>query len=217
MPEAESVAELMRHGPAKDAGSVWCGVVVPVLLGPQPNLRMNQVRAAQRSASSTPARPSAAPTAPSATTAQEWAARFDPPETALAGDHTPDPHDAPRASHSPPAKPSASPGRECWPRGTPGESDLRPVVLDGPSSPLVKTEIRSGHGNPAGHEGHYRIGEVRSAPRKPTVAAVVLQQQSEPQRRSVPLPRQQRPVLIQQRPELDQLVQVSRCRFHTLR
>src|SRR5664279_1089899 len=53
------------------------------------------------------------------------------------------------------------------------------------------------------------MDELTTAARESSMPAVVLQQQREPQRSRTPLSRQQLPILIQQGPELDQLINVN--------
>jgi len=59
------------------------------------------------------------------------------------------------------------------------------------------------------HEPNDAIDELTTAARESSMPAVVLQQQREPQRSRTPLSRQQLPILIQQGPELDQLINVN--------
>ncbi len=73
--------------------------------------------------------------------------------------------------------------------------------------------LRAATANAAAWQARLRP-DLRTSAREPAVPAVVLQQQREPERRRTTLTSQQRSILIQQRPELDQLININPDRLH---
>jgi len=93
--------------------------------------------------------------------------------------------------------------------------DLRPVILDRAARPLVGLHLRAVRAHLASDECHGRIRHVGPRPRETAMPAVVLQQQREAQRGRLALAGQQLAVLVEQRPELNQLVdRVTRRKLH---
>jgi hypothetical protein len=91
-------------------------------------------------------------------------------------------------------------------------SDLRPVVLDRAASPLVEPELGRLDTDVPGHELDRLARELAAAARKPAGPDVELQQQREPEPGRPTLARDQHPLVIQQRPVLDQLIEIQRSR-----
>ncbi len=87
-------------------------------------------------------------------------------------------------------------------------ADLRPVVLDRAASPFIEPEVGCWHADLACDERHRLVIQFAPAAREPARPGVELQQQRESQPGRPPLPRHQLPLVIQQGPVLDQLVQV---------
>ena len=87
-------------------------------------------------------------------------------------------------------------------------ADLRPVVLGRVPGPLIETKVGGGDAGLPGDELHRVVGQLRPPAREPAGACVELQQQREPQPGRPALPGGQLPLIVEQRPVLDQLVQV---------
>lgn len=78
-----------------------------------------------------------------------------------------------------------------------------------PRLAATEPQVRGIHAQLTSHEPNDAIDELTTAARESSMPAVVLQQQREPQRGRTPRSRQQLPILIQQGPELDQLINVN--------
>ncbi|MDT0543025.1 hypothetical protein RND15_09860 [Streptomyces sp. DSM 41529] len=92
--------------------------------------------------------------------------------------------------------------------------DLRAVVLDRTARPVVGLQLRGGNLRLPGDELHGLTGQLCPVPGKPAVLRVELQQHSEAQSRHTALAGHERLLVLQQRPVLDQLVQVQRSTGH---
>jgi hypothetical protein len=88
-------------------------------------------------------------------------------------------------------------------------ADLRPVVLDRAPGPLVKAQFGRVHPDLAGDELDSFVGQLAATAREPADPRVDLQQQREPQPGRAPLARDQRLLVIQQRPVLDKLIEIQ--------
>ena len=87
-------------------------------------------------------------------------------------------------------------------------ADLRPVVFDRAARPLVESEIGGRHADLAGDERDRVVIQLGPAAREPARPGVELQQQREPQPGRPALHGDQLPLVLQQGPVVDQLVQV---------
>jgi hypothetical protein len=87
-------------------------------------------------------------------------------------------------------------------------ADLRPVVFDCAARPFVEPEVGCWHADLAGDERHRLVVQLGAAAREPARLGIELQHQSEAQPGRPALPRDELPLVIQQSPVLDQLVQV---------
>jgi hypothetical protein len=85
---------------------------------------------------------------------------------------------------------------------------LRPVVVERVPGSLIETKVGGGDAGLPGDELHRVAGQLRPPAREPAGAWVELQQQREPQPGRPALPGGQLPLIVEQRPVLDQLVQV---------
>jgi hypothetical protein len=92
--------------------------------------------------------------------------------------------------------------------------DLRPVVLDRAARPLVQPEHALIDANLPSHELDRFARYLATAARKPAGPNVELQQQREPEPRRPALARDQLSLVIQQRPMLDQLIEIQRSRHN---
>lgn len=89
-------------------------------------------------------------------------------------------------------------------------ADLRTVVLDRPAAPLIPVQFGRRHPHLPGDELHRLARQLCPAPGRPAVLRVELQQHREAQSRRTALAEHERLLVPQQRPVLDQVVQVQR-------
>jgi hypothetical protein len=87
---------------------------------------------------------------------------------------------------------------------------LSPVVLDRPAGPLVEGQLVRVHVDLPGHELDRLARQLPAAAREPAHPRVELQQKCEPQPCRTSLASDQLPLVVQQRPVLNQLVQIHR-------
>ena len=87
-------------------------------------------------------------------------------------------------------------------------ADLRPVVLDCAASPFVEPEVGCRDADLAGDERDRLVVQLGPAAGEPAGPGVELQQHREPEPGRPALPGDQLPLVVEQRPVLDQLVQV---------
>jgi hypothetical protein len=89
-------------------------------------------------------------------------------------------------------------------------TDLRAMTLDRTTRPLIRTQIRGVDPQLPSDELDRRSGKVRRLAREAAVTRVVLQQQREAQPRRAVLGVDQRPLVIEHRPVLHELIQIDR-------
>jgi len=82
------------------------------------------------------------------------------------------------------------------------------VVLERASGPFIETQVGGGDADLPGDELHRVVGQRGPAAREPASTCVELQQQREPQPGRPALPGGQLPLVVEQGPVVDQLVQV---------
>lgn len=96
--------------------------------------------------------------------------------------------------------------------------DLASMKLHRPARPLIQPKFGGRHSYLSRYEGDHLVRQFRSATRKPAMPAVELQQQREAQPGRTTLPGNQRLLIRQQRPALNQLIDLNRLhRRHTSR
>ena len=87
------------------------------------------------------------------------------------------------------------------------------MVLDGTASPLVEAQVGRGYAHLAGHELHSLIRKLATPARETASPRVELQHQREPQPRRTALARDQLLLVIQERPVLDELIEIQRSGY----
>jgi hypothetical protein len=92
--------------------------------------------------------------------------------------------------------------------------NLSAVILDRAARPLIEPEISGIDAELASHEDNDVIRHLSPAARKPAIPAAVLQQHREAQSGRSPPRGEKCSILIQQGPELDQLINFNRSRLH---
>jgi len=88
-------------------------------------------------------------------------------------------------------------------------TDLRPVVLDRAASPLVEAHVARLHADLPSHILHGFVRQLGPAPREPTHLSEKLQHHREAEPRRPTLASDQLPLVIQQRPVLDELAEIQ--------
>ena len=93
-------------------------------------------------------------------------------------------------------------------------ADLRAMMLDRAPRPLVRTELARRDLHLPGDELHNGVRQIRVSRREAAVTRVELQQQREAKPRRAALARNQRPLIVEHRPMLDEVIQIDRRRRH---
>lgn len=88
-------------------------------------------------------------------------------------------------------------------------ADLRTVVLHRPTAPLIRVQLGRRYLYLPGDELHHLTRQLEPTPGKPAVLRVELQQHSEAQPRRTTLTRNERLLVLQQSPVLNQLLNLS--------
>nr|WP_208764829.1 hypothetical protein [Streptomyces brevispora] len=95
--------------------------------------------------------------------------------------------------------------------------DLRAVVLDRAARPVVGLQLRGRNPHLTGDELHGLTGRLCPVPGKPAVLRIELQQHGEAQSRRTALAGHEHLLVLQQRPVLDEFIQVQRSAGHDRR
>ena len=88
-------------------------------------------------------------------------------------------------------------------------ADLRAMMLDRAPRPLIRTELRRRDLHLARDKLHDRARQIPAGRREPAVPRIELQQQREAQPRRATLARYQRPLVIEHRPMLNEVIQID--------